>query len=111
MVRSGAASSIFKWVVTGTGHVVFAVDPTWLVVIQGGVEKNAGIDWQINDTSTGVPFQSKLGFVGDLGMQHALDDQWSLAFSFRATIMDYTVVDQSFGANSFGVTFSMHYSR
>jgi len=106
---SSGNSSIFKWVLTATGHVMFSVQPTWLLVLQGGIERDSGIDWSVNGSSTGVPFRSRTGFVGDLGLQHALSDNLSLAGSFRFTLLDYDVGDQSVGANSFGATFSVHY--
>ena len=107
---NGANSMIFKWVLTTSGHVAFSVQPTWLIVLQGGVEKDFGIDWSINGTSTGVPLQSRTGFVGDVGLQHALSDNMSFVASFRFTILDYAVEDVTVGANSFGATVSLHYS-
>src|SRR4029078_7180486 len=100
-----------KYLLTGTGHVLFSVDLAWLIVLQGGVEKNYGMDFAVNGQGLGGAFRSRLAFVGDIGAQHALDDYWSLAFSLRFTILSYDVEDISVGANSVGLTFSMHYAR
>jgi hypothetical protein len=103
-------SSIFKWVLTATGHMALSFDPTWLVVLQAGVEKDFGIDWSIDSASSGVPFRSRTGFVGDLGLQHALSDNLSVAGSFRFTLLDYAVETETVGANSFGVTCAIHFN-
>jgi len=108
---TGAEASMFKYLLTGTGHLLLSVDPTWLVFIQAGVEKNYGMDLSINSQSTGIPFRSRVGFVGEFGAQHALNDFWSFAFSLRATIIHYDVEDIPVGANSVGMAFSLRCGR
>jgi hypothetical protein len=89
---------------------MFTIEPNWLLVVQGGVEKDFGIDWSINGVSTNVPFQSRTGFVGGFSLQHAIADNVSVAASFRFTLLDYEVRGERIGANSYGVAFSLHYS-
>lgn len=105
---TGAEASMFRWVLTGSAHALIAANDTWLIFFSGGVEKDTGIDFAINGTSYGIPFESRTGFVGDFGAQHALDDYWSWAFSLRVTVLDYDVQGASIGANSVGVTISIH---
>jgi len=104
----GAEASMREYVLMATGHALFAATPIWLFVLQGGVEKDHGIDFSINGSSSGIPFESRMGFVADIGGQRALDDHWSFAFSLRVTRLDYAVEGRAVGANSVGLTLAFH---
>jgi hypothetical protein len=107
---NGAEASMAKYPLIGSGHALLSVDPTWLLFLEGGLEKDYAIDLTINGSSSGIPFQSRVGFVADVGAQHALANAMSFALSLRVTRLSYTVQDTAVAANSIGVTASIHYS-
>ena len=107
---NGGEASTSKYLLGLSGHALFSVDPSWLVVLQAGIEKDLGIDFSINGSSAGLPFESRTGFVADLGAQRAFGDHWSFAFSARVTILDYDVQGTTVGANSVGLILSLHYT-